>query len=336
MREIYSHTALRGMAAILVVLFHYRVIFEPTFNIDRYTSFLAKSYLWVDCFFMLSGFILCHVYGTSPGENQRSRLKFLQARFARIYPLHLATLTVLASFQVIVATTNHPIEVGSWATFWPNLFGVHAWLMPNEYEWNFPSWSISVEFAAYLLFPAICHGLLHYRRLTIALLALGVMAALPIDHDHWERTAVMRGLPMFCLGIILFQVRDTITLCPSIAPFQIVVAVALAAALHFGAHDVVIDVLFAALVWLTWTDQGAAPLLRSRPLQSLGEWSFSIYMLHIPVRIIVGFVVGARVSPAASVAIMLVLTLCAGALSYRCFEMPVRGLLRKRKNAATV
>src|SRR4051812_1010229 len=134
MREIYSHTALRGVAALLVVLFHYRTILGPAFNMDGYTSFLAKSYLWVDFFFILSGFILCHVYGTRPGENQRSMLEFLQARLARIYPLHLATLTLLVSFQAIVARTNHPIEVGSWATFWPNLFGVQAWLMPNDYD----------------------------------------------------------------------------------------------------------------------------------------------------------------------------------------------------------
>src|SRR5882757_7286140 len=109
MTEIRSHTALRGIAALLVVIFHYRGIAEPAFNVDAITSFFAKGYLWVDCFFMLSGFILCHRYGTSPGETLANSTLFLKARFARIYPLHLATLLFFVGYMLVIPKVSHQI-----------------------------------------------------------------------------------------------------------------------------------------------------------------------------------------------------------------------------------
>ncbi|MCG2673211.1 acyltransferase family protein [Bradyrhizobium sp. GCM10023182] len=332
MREIYSHTALRGIASLLVVFFHYMIILEPTFDFDTHTSFFSKGYLWVDCFFILSGFILCYVYGTSPGDNQNKLIDFLWARFARIYPLHLATLIGLAGLQVLVSKiANHPLTIGTWSTFWPNLFGVHAWLMPAKYDWNFPSWSISVELAAYLLFPFVSFGFSRQPTITIGLLAASVVFALTIGRDHWEQTALIRGLPMFLFGVLVFQFRYGIERIRYVSALQTSAAGALIASLHFGLYDFAIDLLFAALIWLTWTDQGVSIALRTRPLQALGQWSYSIYMLHIPVRIVLGFALGGRLPQLLLFGIMLAGTICAGAVSYRYFEMPVRQALRRRR-----
>lgn len=334
MREIYSHTALRGIAAIIVVLVHYRIIIAPAFDIDRYTSFFAKGYLWVDCFFILSGFILCHVYGTRPGEGQRGLIDFLKARFARIYPLHLATLLgLLAAQEFLAAFARHPISAGRWSTFWPSLFGIQAWLMPTFYDWNFPSWSISVEFAAYLLFPLACFGLSRYRMTTLAVMLAMVLLAATIDHDRWEQTAVLRGVPMFFLGVLIFQFKN-VAKTSYLQAIQAAAVLALTAGLHFGAHNFTIDAIFAALILFTWTDGGFSSVLRSAPLQALGNWSYSIYMLHIPVRFVLGFVVGDRVPPVVLVALMISVTIAAGAVSYRIFEMPLRRILKGRQTIA--
>jgi len=96
--HLASLTPLRGIAALWVVLFHYCWHF-PAVHADRYTGAVYKGYLAVDLFFMLSGFVISHVYHGAfalrvTGRRYRD---FLKARIARIYPLHL---TVLLLFVV--------------------------------------------------------------------------------------------------------------------------------------------------------------------------------------------------------------------------------------------
>src|ERR1700759_5648029 len=89
-------TPLRGIAAILVAVFHFEMTagrFVPAST----TMFFEKSYLMVDLFFVLSGFIMLHVYGRAfDGVLAKGQVRhFFLARFARTYPLHLFTLLLL-------------------------------------------------------------------------------------------------------------------------------------------------------------------------------------------------------------------------------------------------
>src|ERR1700760_4538828 len=88
-------TPLRGIAALLTVLFHVDIVLFYSFGgqlVDgKSSSILSRMYLMVDFFFVLSGFILCYVYsksfeGSVKGQDFK---KFTIARFARVYPLHL-------------------------------------------------------------------------------------------------------------------------------------------------------------------------------------------------------------------------------------------------------
>jgi peptidoglycan/LPS O-acetylase OafA/YrhL len=125
--NIKSHTALRGIAALLVVLLPYSQILRPVFDVDSYTSFVAKGYLWVDFFFILSGYVLSHVYSASPGNDLTSTWRFLRMRFARIYPLHFMTLLCLVALQITVPIIFHrDLATGGWSTLPYNLLNVHA------------------------------------------------------------------------------------------------------------------------------------------------------------------------------------------------------------------
>ena len=88
-------TALRGIAALLVVIYHGNEIIAPFIKTDT-TFWFNKLYLMVDLFFILSGFIMCHVYEAYFTKSQETGQVsgFLTARIARIYPLHVVTLTV--------------------------------------------------------------------------------------------------------------------------------------------------------------------------------------------------------------------------------------------------
>jgi peptidoglycan/LPS O-acetylase OafA/YrhL len=163
--QLASLTPLRGIAALWVVIFHFCWYF-PGVHPERYTGAVYKGYLAVDMFFVLSGFVITHVYkeGFAHRVTGRRYREFLKARVARIYPLHI---TVLLLF-VATATAERAANYALRGSFEPipllgerSLGGLLANLVmlqglwARELSWNDPSWSISLEFLAYLLFPLL-------------------------------------------------------------------------------------------------------------------------------------------------------------------------------------
>ena len=83
-------TPLRGIAALMVVLFHARLLLFPQWmeSIAGHTQLIENGYLWVDLFFILSGLVLAHVYGEAFARSPRtiSYGRFLWLRLTRVYP----------------------------------------------------------------------------------------------------------------------------------------------------------------------------------------------------------------------------------------------------------
>ncbi len=104
-------TPLRGMAALMVVLFHARLLLFPQWmeSIAGHTQLIENGYLWVDLFFILSGLVLAHVYGEAFARTPRtiSYGRFLWLRLTRVYPLYLVTLLLLVGWELYKA--NHGI-----------------------------------------------------------------------------------------------------------------------------------------------------------------------------------------------------------------------------------
>lgn len=145
-------TALRFFAAAWVVSFHY----WPSLSPDAVPAIVSKGYLGVEMFFVLSGFILSHVYLTGFGEGRFKYGSFLWARVARVYPLHLAVLFALIVLGVVASAAGVVMEgkLFYWPSLPANLFLVQAWGLAPEVAFNHPSWSVSAEWFAYLCFPA--------------------------------------------------------------------------------------------------------------------------------------------------------------------------------------
>src|ERR1700677_1206832 len=93
-------TPLRGAAATWVAVYHFGTT-VPLFSASQ-TMLVAKGYTMVDLFFIMSGFIMRHVYGNSFKERITipNVHRFVVARFARIYPLHFFTLTTLVVLTI--------------------------------------------------------------------------------------------------------------------------------------------------------------------------------------------------------------------------------------------
>src|SRR5439155_16250973 len=179
-RYLPSLTGIRALAALLVLGMHADQ--NVPAGVISVLPFFARGYLGVDFFFILSGFIITHVYFATIASPSRSAVQiFLRHRFIRLYPVHI---TVLAGLVAIVSvagaagfTLNNPQE-WQWNDLFWQLTLLHAWGVTASPGWNAPSWSISAEWFAYLLFPLLAPALVWVRERAIALLiAVAALAA---------------------------------------------------------------------------------------------------------------------------------------------------------------
>ena len=155
-QELKSLTGLRGLAALWVVFGHFSGylinIFEPSACL---TPLWQKCHQGVDIFFVLSGFILAFVYLPKIQEGKYTYRRYLLKRVARVYPNHIGTLLLLTIMVLGAQVMGLAVE-GSYGVreWWLHIFMLHALPVDAAWHWNYPSWSISAEFFAYLfIFP---------------------------------------------------------------------------------------------------------------------------------------------------------------------------------------
>lgn len=356
---ILSHHALRGVAAFLVLLFHFRDVTKPVGQaLDARTGFFSTGFIWVDFFFILSGFILSHVYGRAmlapAGPGAKTTRRFYVARLARIYPLHLATLMAMVALELSAYVLRPEIadafrsERKSPESIVQHLTLTHAWATMRLLEWNVPSWSISTEAFAYLVFPLLL-PLAHARSVVLRGL-LPAAAVVIYAHTFVQYTNVEDQQPLarclagFVTGMVLhraWQARDG--LAPATASvLQLAALAAAIMAMHFGWSQAIVVAAFAVLIYATADDRGAAPwLLRQRPLLLLGTLSYSMYMTHwIVYKLYWMYGVNAlsglasQYSPlkvyGLKVGMLLALTMGLSVLAYSRIELPARHYLTRR------
>jgi len=210
--RIRSLDGLRGVAAIAVMLFHFNVFFLPQARLSGILPLLNRGYLAVDLFFLLSGFVMTHVYGRSLASNWRAHwAPFALARFARIYPAFaLTTLAMLA----LVAIAKMPLASIS---FSGRSLALQPFLLQQWHSglsWNYPSWSISTEAEAYVFF-VFSAGLLVTGRcpLLVAACCAAVLATMCIANggslNFFEGfPALFRALSDFSLGALLYRAHS--------------------------------------------------------------------------------------------------------------------------------
>ncbi len=163
--DIKPLTSLRFIAAFWVLLYHFKD--HLGLGLGRY-GLIADGYLGVDLFFTLSGFILAHVYLAAvqagrvrlwrlPEEPDRPGLSDAPGRaggHAGAFRRRDSDWRGRWQSRSVQALSDLPAH----------LFMVHAWGTTAAVGWNFPSWSISAEWAAYLLFPIIAALVLKTKR----------------------------------------------------------------------------------------------------------------------------------------------------------------------------
>jgi peptidoglycan/LPS O-acetylase OafA/YrhL len=310
----------------------------------------------VDLFFILSGFIISYVYVADRKSHlPRSEVKaFLQTRFARIYPLHVFSLLYLTTFTLgsalvlwIAGRPHDQLGRRAFVDWIVQLVLLNAWA-PHHFEWNIPSWSISAEVFAYLLFPILVASHVRNRRAAEATLLAALVAFYALigattgNLDVVVGLAPLRCLAGFALGMLLYfnrsLVSNTSDRCLTI--LQIVATFASLMILASYLSDPLVIPAFGLLIFTTWTDRGSvARLLSMRLPRWLGEISYSVYLLHVPLAATTWFI-WIRVekhlglSPPLTRSIWLVLifavVLSMSTLSYKHVELPARRAMLRR------
>jgi peptidoglycan/LPS O-acetylase OafA/YrhL len=286
--------ALRGICALLVVLFH-----VPVYHALKDIGSFANLQFCVDMFFALSGFVLCHAYG--PRLNDRAQgIRFVAMRFARLWPLHIAMLALFVGletgkFVFSRADTAFALDSQAFAqgrSFWEivtNILFLQSFNLHPGRSWNDPSWSAAVEFYVSILFATVV--LLFPRQRYAIFLALCLAAGallyqvspdtLFVSSD-W---GILRALFGFFAGCLAYHLRARshaqLTAPSLLEACCVVLVIAFAATRPWGPSHYAFPLLAIIVLYVFSYDQGAiSKTLRSSILQKLGLRSYSIYMIH--------------------------------------------------------
>ncbi len=297
-------TAFRFFAAAWVVLFGFWGLLRPEATFGAPPAMVAKGYLGVELFFVLSGFILSHVYAEARAAGRFRYGAFIWARVARIYPLHLLTTLAMGALALAAAAAGVAVEhdVANPAALPANLLLVHAWGLLPSGSWNHPSWSVSAEWAAYLAFPLFAAGAARLRGRPALGLALG-LAALFAVYAGFERLAGfpltratthwgwLRIAPPFLYGGLLHGAwRDGAGPQGRAAPLAALLFVAMmGASATLGAPDAVTVAAAGGLILsLAGMAASGSRALASPAWVWLGEVSFALYMVKTPTEVALG------------------------------------------------
>jgi len=274
--------ALRGLAVLLVVLYHLKI---PGF----YNGFIG-----VDIFFVISGYLMASIY-----DSKSSKMFFIK-RARRLLPAYWATLilTLLVGFVVLAPSDFLQLR---------NQFLMSMFFLPNFYYWSQNSyfqatdfnpllnlWSLGVEFQFYLLVPLLCPIFLRYKRLFNLIFIVSLIACLIvltispktsfflIPFRLWEfmfgfyilKNNHELKLKFRAIYIVLFIII-LILFYPYLDGFN--------SSIFFGHPGLVslLVVLITGLAIKTGFNPGENIFMKI--LIKIGDYSYAIYLIHFPV-----------------------------------------------------
>lgn len=338
--------ALRFVAAYSVLLLHYRDVILTPGHFEILRRVLGVGSLFVDLFFIISGFIICHGYADRMG-SAREYGSFIQKRIARLAPLHWATLAfyVAAGLAAMALGVRPEVpETFDWRCLLPNVALLHATGICESVTFNSVSWSISAELLLYLGFPL---AVALYRRSAAATLAVGALMAIGltliaphVTDKPWFQWSydygMIRAVPSFLIGMGLYGVRDSLCVIPRARGLVWALLGLLFVLAAVGVSDLwILLCVYCIAIAGVAADLGARSNVVLNTFASGGRLTYSIYMLHTVLFTIVVSVLGKYVlhlgvdqrSYLALACVVLILPF--SLVSYVAFEMPLRKRLSR-------
>jgi len=334
----------RFIAACGVVFLHFFSLHTPDSLLISSTEDFA---LFVDFFFILSGFVIAHAYSDTL-TNTRDVLIYLRRRLARIYPLYFVTLMFFVA--AALSGMSHYAVKGSAPSLASQLAMVTSWSLTPSLPLNFPAWSISVEWAMYLLFPFL---IFISRRagswILLAIIALGFLAnesylasGFAPAHVWLLNLNPIRALPSFTIGILM---------ATHIEHFKSRYGVWIGFGVFLGTVAMMIDhqnvyavlCAFSLAIFLTAGGEliHQPRLFNNSICKALGDASYSVYMLHIIIMMVAFDFLWKRYTGTNQFPVLgfvlAVFPFIVGwsLLTFRMFEKPMRDLISGRRQLST-
>ena len=362
-------TGARALAGVYILLLHFGApLFAHApapLETLRQAGYVATSF-----FLLLSGFVLTFVYGPRLVDGRLDTRGFFAQRIARLYPSYALALVAMLPLALVHGWGDATAAFGDasvkakLATGVAHATMLHAWVPRLVTSWNVPDWCVSVEMFFYVTFPLVAPALLRLspRRLvavfaaawaTSLALSVGYTLARP---DGFVADAASQGFfinlykfcplvrwPEFVCGVALGALyqrlpagrRGERLATPLLVAVVAVGGAVLLASRHIPytlLHDGTLVPLYAALVWSLSCGRG--PLHRAlawRPLTTLGNAGYTLYVLQVPVSMWLLLATGrtaadlhAPLFAAGFVALMLPLAV----VVQRVFEQPAQAWLR--------
>lgn len=357
-RNLDALDALKGVAALAIAFYAW-----SGFTIWAGSAFVGQFYLFIDFFFVFTGFLLAEVYRDSLA-TKGDLGRFAVLRLARLYPIHLFFILPLAGIELmkLIYSAFGAEQIGapafgaehlSLAGLAANLTLTQAFGWVATPGWNEPSWYVAIEFWVSLVFAGLC--LIGVMRSAIgrSVLGLAVIASLiwmvATTADLGEAHPLIRGVYAFGVGVAAHSVLCMPRLDRMIAAFRgrfggLLEIVALGLVCLYlsgsqGGSSFAAPIVFAARIFVFADGRGAiSNMLRGGVFRVVGKFSYSIYMSHflfiMPMRNIVEAASGDSAVVVASyfVGVYLSLTLIFGIITERLVEQPTRSAVRQWLN----
>lgn len=291
---IFPYLNLLRFIAALIVVFHHFAIQVPPFDNGVLNQWIGNGNFMVNLFFVLSGFVLFHRYKSHQFESSKEIIQFYIKRARRLLPLYFVGLIVSLGYYLYVVKNVDVLRV---ILAFTGVQSLDVWSFPVI---NVPSWSLSVEFFLYLLFPFIFRLIKNKNRLTVIKLSIGIWLVVEVLFFflHREYSSLhldfipFFSLPSFMMGIaayLFFPLVDRF----SIQKKQLMVAIStvltvtlLYLPFFYKNYSSVLAPIFAFLIL-------SLAVARSRGsskkfTDDLGDLSYPIYILHWPIYKIYG------------------------------------------------
>lgn len=335
----------RFLAAFAVVLWHYQHFFFPMDNNQAplqnvFKLFYSRGFLAVDMFWVLSGFVISMNYF----EKKSNKRSFWINRVARLYPLHLLTLLIVASLQAISMHT-----LGKWqiyqnndlTQFFLHLIFVPGFQNPLVYSFNAPIWSVSLELACYALFSLALISM-RKKNVEIALLVLTISIGL---YMFGPNLLLFKTFTYFfagvCIYFVLIKTTRNFALLFSSFLFILTFAIWLFCDVSpldtYKLENIKYLSLFSGLVLsLVLFECRFNFNHNSRNIfKKSGDITYAMYLTHIPIQIAILITIDHfnfnRIYPdeASFLLIYLICVLLTSIVSFIFFENPLRKVIRR-------
>lgn len=288
-KRFHTLDSFRGLCALSVVVFHLHVA-----NSVTELQFFRNAEIFVEFFFVLSGFVLAHAYGSQQEFDTR---RFFISRSFRLFPLHLFVLATFACLELAkLAATYAGAHFATPPFSGPNAASelianallVQAWTPWTEnLSFNYPSWSISIEYYMYLIFACSLFLSGEKRHILWLLISVTFFLILYFSID-FPTVYAARGLSCFFAGTLALLAFKALQkkIKPNRNVFTVIEALLLTsiiAELSFSpkANSLLCSILFFCCTIVFAFEEGMlSKLLQKNFFLLLGRLSFSIYLIH--------------------------------------------------------